>query len=175
MTNQTAGGAIGQEVAQHIDGIIIGVQAGTGVKGHVQRVEGNLPLDLHTADGGLLGLLRQTTRLHLTEGNGGKPLLRQAHDFVERDVASDGQHGIVGGIVTVVEIFHFVQCGLGNMAQFQPDGRPPVRVHLVGHAPHQMASIAVGLVQMALLELFHHNATLHLETFGREGQPQHAV
>lgn len=61
------------------------------------------------------------------------------------------------------------------MADFLSYGRPLVRMYLVGHCAEQMGGIAVGLVQVALLELFYDYLTLHFEAARVEVQRQHTV
>ena len=48
-------------------------------------------------------------------------------------------------------------------------------MHAVGQGAHQVAHVAVGLVQAPLLELLHHHAALHLQAPRTEGQLQHTV
>ena len=48
-------------------------------------------------------------------------------------------------------------------------------VHPESQRPEQMSYVAVWLVKAALLELFHHNAPLHLKPLLAECQLQHPV
>ena len=61
------------------------------------------------------------------------------------------------------------------MRKFFTDSGPAVRVHLESQRPEQMSYVAVWLVKAALLELFHHNAPLHLKPLLAECQLQHPV
>ena len=48
-------------------------------------------------------------------------------------------------------------------------------MHPIGHGPEQQEGVAVGLVEVALLELLDNDLLLHSQRLGREGQTEHAV
>ena len=61
------------------------------------------------------------------------------------------------------------------MVGCQTDGRPAVRVDLVGQRPQQHLLVAVGLVEVALAELLDDHALLRFELLGGDVEPLHAV
>ena len=64
---------------------------------------------------------------------------------------------------------------MGYVADVFADGRPAVGMHLVGQGAQQVAVVAIGLVQVALLEFLDDHLPLHLQAFRVEVQAQHAV
>ena len=106
---------------------------------------------------------------------GGKPLFAQLDSTLERQTARDAQDGIVGGIVGKEELLHLVERSLGYVRDLTADDRPPIGVHPIGHGSEQQVRVAIGLIQIPLLELLDDHLFLHGQRLGRKGEAEHAV
>jgi hypothetical protein len=73
------------------------------------------------------------------------------------------------------EAAHVVHHGVFDVRNLLADGVPLVRVLLVSQGLHFQPNVAVGLVEVALLELLHHYFALHVEAIFGEGQVEHPV
>ena len=77
--------------------------------------------------------------------------------------------------MAAVEVHHGSERGLLDMFGTDAYRRPTVRVHLVGQWAYEVLHVAVGEVEMALLELFDDHPLLHLYVLPGESKAGHAV
>ena len=73
------------------------------------------------------------------------------------------------------KVLHLFQRSPGDVADIFSDGRPLIRVDLVGKAAYEVGGVSVGLVQIPLFELFDDDLPLYLQTSRVEVQAEHAV
>ena len=78
--------------------------------------------------------------------------------------------------VTVIEeLLHVVHRSIGYMTEFQSNGRPTIRMLLVGKGSENMGDVAVWLIDIIEFEFLHHHLALYLERLWGESQRKHAV
>ena len=77
--------------------------------------------------------------------------------------------------MAVIEVAHDFYGDISDVFQFAAYRRPAVGVRLEREFAHNCVDIAVGLVQIALLELFHHHLTLHIHLVLFKGDVAHTV
>ena len=73
------------------------------------------------------------------------------------------------------ELLHLVERSLGYVRDLTADNRPPIGVHPIGHGSEQQVRVAIGLIQIPLLELLDDHLFLHGQRLGRKGEAEHAV
>ena len=108
-------------------------------------------------------------------GNGAEPLFGQTAHFRFADRSGHDQNGVLGRVVLTEKAAHVVHDGVFDVRNLLANGVPLVGVALVGQGLELEPDIAVGLIEVALLELLDHHFTLHFEAVFGEGQVQHPV
>ena len=175
MLDKATGTAIAQNVAHQVEGVVVRMLSVAFVEGHVKRIHRDIPFNNESSFFGLLRLFGKISRLYIPTGNWTKPFLGQCYGFFERDIACNGKDGVVRGIEAEKEILNLIESGVFDVCRFFADGRPLVRMGLVGEVSHQMSHIAVRLVQIALLELFNDHMALYFQALFAEIEGEHAV
>ena len=175
MLDETARTSGTQQVAQHIEHMIVGMQTVAFVEDEVEGIHGDIAFHGHTAFFRLLRFDGKIAGLYIPSRYRSEPFLRQGYGIFERDVSCYGENRIVRCIETEEEILHFVQCGILDVCRFLANGRPLVRMGFINKASHQVSHITVWLVQVSLLELLHHHMTLYFQAPFVEIERKHAV
>ena len=164
-----------QQVRNQVGRVESGVRAPAHVVGHGDGRRRHVAFDLLAARFGLCGFLRDRRGVGRAVGEGCEPLFGQfQHPFL-LDVRRDRQHGVRRTVVGAVKSLHILQRGFGDMVRREADSRPAVGMDFVGQRPQQHRLVAVGLVEVALAELFDHHLLLGFELRGGDVEPLHAV
>lgn len=95
--------------------------------------------------------------------------------FFPTDGACDCEDGVRGVVIAMVEGTDVVGGGLLDVRRLYADGGPAVGVDTECQGAQQVLHIAVGLVEVALLEFLYHDLFLHLDALLVEGDAAHAV
>jgi hypothetical protein len=85
------------------------------------------------------------------------------------------ENGVVRAIVLVEKGLHVFERGVFHVLEFQADGGPAVGVGGIGQLAEQVPHVAVGLVDVVLLEFFADHLALHLQAARTEVQQVHPI
>ena len=161
--------SVGQQVAQHIESVVVWVPAVAHVPSHIECVGRHFTVDHLCARFllcGLGGIGPEPDRGKVGRGvaaDVAKGLLGYAQRPVGVDAAGYGKDGVLGAIEAVVELPDIVERGVLHMPDVGADGAPAVGVTLVAERTQQHPYIAVRLVYITLVVFLGHHPLLDIQ------------
>ena len=170
MLYQTAGTSVGENIREHIEGVIVGMCALHHVKSHGESIGRHVALYRQAAFFLLCRLLRQISGTYVSLRNRTEPFFRQTDGLFQRDVARHSKYGVIWRVKAEKEILYLIQSSLCDVRNVFADGTPLIGVNTIGEFANQCAHITVWLVEIALLEFFRHDLALHLQISRSESE-----